>query len=366
MNIFTAMLLGSLGLAQEVPHLGTDGAEIKGPISLAVTGNLCSGSLFSSKYCSPTLEIIRDMKEAKSDSLVLLGNFVKSLSPKVWNTQISSILESSEGMSVLAVPGSTEYKNNLLQEFGDIFGTTKQDIGLNRFSGWQHIRVFDGVDSWTVLFLDSHKQEMGTKWDEQKKWLSSIVEDNKEQIVIFMDRSPKDLSGKKNEPSQELLDIIYMSTGLSQVRLVVFAGGNHIQSFLPDTSFDALYLGCGGGGKKATDLNMSNKAQVLKIHPLLQSYFYQTVLEGSYSEEVQSKLMSTGDFEGKPPKLSSKEVPAYGWCGVTFDNGLHVTQRHTIDGSSFFPALSLSFTKVKGWSKTVIAPATEESPQESK
>ena len=144
---------------------------------------------------------------------------------------------------------------------------------------------------------------------------------------------------------------MYKSTGLSQVRLVVFAGSPHIQSFLPETSFDALYLGCGGGGKKASDLKMSNKEQLLKIHPLLQSYFYQTVLEGDFSEETQSMLMSKGDYEGKTSKLSSKELPAFGWCSVSFDNGLHVSQRHTVNGDSFKTAFSLSFTKVNGWSK---------------
>ncbi|MAA79651.1 MAG: hypothetical protein CL916_10360 [Deltaproteobacteria bacterium] len=366
MNVFTIFLLGTLGFAQEVPHLGSDGAQIQAPLSLAVTGNLCTGSLFSSKYCPTTLGILRDIREEKNQGLVLLGNFVKSLSPKIWSEQISTLLNESTGMSMIAIPGSTEYKNKLLNEFGDIFGTAKQDIGLNRFAGWQHARLTDGNESWTVLFLDSHKNEMGTKWEEQKQWLSSIVEDNKEQIVIFMDQAPQELSGKKHAPSQELLDVVYQSTGLSQVRLVVFSGSTHIQSFLPETSFDALYLGCGGGGKKAIDLNINNKEQLLKIHPLLQSYFYQKVLEGDFSEDVQSQLMSSGDYVGKTPKLSSKEVPAYGWCSVSFDNGLHITQRHTLDGDSFATALSLSFTKVNGWSKKVSIIQTEESPEEPK
>ena len=358
----------SQALAEEVPHLGKDGAERTSPLSLAVVGDLCTGSLFSTDYCPVTLGIINDMRSEQMQSVVFLGDIVQSPKKKTWSKQITSLLKETAGMSVSALPGHTEYKDKVLTEFGDVFGDSKYDIGFNRFAGWQHLRVKDGSAQWTLFFLDSHKKEMGARWGEQKQWLSELMENNKDQIIVFLDQPPRELSGKSHAPSQELLDMIYERTGLSQVRLVAFSGGNHLQTFLPDTSFDALYLGCGAGGAKASSLQINNTKLDIKLHPLLHSYFIQKVGEGSFDEKTSAQLMATGDYQGKSPLLSAKDFPVFGWCGVELNNGLHVTQRHTLDGTDFSQALELSFTKVKGWTKTVKVspPAVEESQEEPK
>jgi hypothetical protein len=268
----------------------------------------------------------------------------------------------------LAIPGKAEYSQPKLEQFGLSFGESKMQIGFNRTAGWQHFRISDGDDQWTFLFLDTHKKKMGAKWKEQGTWLKEILETNKDQIVVFMDNAPNELSGKTDAASSEILGMIYESTGLSQVRLVVFSGSTHTQAFLPDSAFDALFLGCGAGGAKTKSLPFS-KGDELKIHPALQAYYIQALDVEAVDEKTMQQALAIGDFAGKPAVLNGSGFPTYGWCSISLDQGLSIEQRHTTDGETFRPALSLEFSKVNGWSVSkplnTTNPATRTSMEES-
>ena len=348
MSFLFSYLLGSFAHADELKHIGSDGSTLNAPISFAAAGNFCTGSILSSDYCSVSLGIFEDIRSSSSTGVILLGDFIKSVKPKIWANQLTTLITNLD-KPILAIPGNSEYSQPKLEQFGLSFGETKMQIGFNRTAGWQHLRIKDGKDQWTFLFLDTHKKKMGAKWKEQRIWLEGVLEQNKDQIVVFLDKPASELSGKIDRASEELMSTIYESTGLSQVRLVVFSGSEHTQAFLPDTSFDALYLGCGGGGSKAKSLPFVNGKE-FKIYPALQAYYIQALDVASVDEKTMQEALSIVDFSGKPPVLNGKGLATYGWCSISLDEGLSIEQRHTIDGTSFATALSLEFSKVRGWS----------------
>ena len=349
-----------MAFSGEMKHLGVDGDRFSAPFSVAAVGNLCTGSLFSSNYCAVSTAILKEIGQSDVQGAVLLGDFIKSPKPKIWAQQLTYLISVLGDKSILALPGHSEYAQKDLLQFGESFGSTKQDIGINRYSGWQHLRIQDGSAQWTLLFLDVFQDKMGTKWREQQNWLEGILDGNKDQIVLFLDQSPKEIPNGTHKAAQELIDFVYSQTGLSQVRLVVFSGRHSTQAFLPDTNFDALYLGCGGGGAMAQDVSFENK-DGLRLHPMLQSYYISSLETLGIDEKTKSKALGEGDFAGKPAVLDGKGFPTYGWCRISLQNGLHVSIDHTLDGTSFSSALRLSYTAMKGWTVT---PKEEESPVE--
>ena len=165
-------------------------------------------------------------------------------------------------------------------------------------------------------------------------------------VVFFVD---SDISlQNRSKASSELMSQIYDATGLSQVRLVVFAGETQTQAILPQTSFDALYLGCGGGGRKAKSLH--RKSKDISLHPMLDAFYLQALEDNNISEETKDMAYSRAKFEGKKAVYDAKEFPTYGYCSLQFDNGLTVSQHHTLAGESAKQSLHLTYTKVKGWS----------------
>ena len=343
--------LSNLAFSGDIQHLGADGTRFESPFSVAAVGNLCTGSMFSSDYCGVSSSILHDIAQSNVRGAILLGDFIKSPKPKVWAEQLTYLVSILGEKAILAVPGSSEYVQKDLMQFGETFGSQKQEIGINRYAGWQHLRVKDGGKNWTLLFLDVFQDKMGTKWKEQQNWLEGVLEGNKDQIVVFLDQAPKDLSNFSHLGSQEILDSVYSHTGLSQVRLVVFSGSNTTQAFLPDSNFDALYLGCGGGGAKTQDLAFESKNGV-RIHPLLQASYISALDNPKIDEKTKSKALRKGDFEGKPAVLDGKGFPTYGWCELSIDNGLHVSIQHTIDGVTFSKVMALSYTISNGWTFT--------------
>jgi hypothetical protein len=361
MSFLFAYLLGSFAQAEEIKHVGKDGAQLESPISFAAAGNFCTGSLISSEYCGVSLGVFQDIGASSSTGVILMGDFIKSVKPKIWAKQLTTLIAELK-KPIVAIPGDSEYSQPKLEQFGSTFGESKMEIGFNRTAGWQHFRITDGAEKWTFLIMDSHKKKMGAKWREQHIWLEGILEGNKDQIVVFLDNPPIALTKHTDAASQEIIDSIYASTGLSQVRLVVFSGSNHTQAFLPDTTFDALYLGCGGGGAKAKNLPLS-RGESIQLHPALQAYYIQTLDSVGVDEKTVQQALATGDFAGKPAVLSAKGFPTYGWCSISLDQGLSVEQRHTIDGESFKKALSLRYSKVNGWSVPKPRPTNQENQQ---
>ena len=157
--------------SSDIPLLGSDGSVLNAPFSVATVGNLCNGNFFSSDYCEVSNSILANISKSPVHGIVLLGDFIKSPNQKVWAKQLTHLITVLEGKPILAVPGTSEYKQSDLMQFGSSFGEQKQNIGINRYSGWQHIRIQDPKGNWTLLFLDVFQQKMGTKWREQKQWL---------------------------------------------------------------------------------------------------------------------------------------------------------------------------------------------------
>ena len=343
------MLWGLLAFqlyAEDVVHLGSEGDVLKAPVKLAAVGNLDTGTIFTAKYSTLTLSLLDTIKKSASSGIVLLGDIIQSTEEKAWSQQLTVLSTQLNGLPMLVLPGSQEYGQKELTTFGKSFGETKQQIGFNRTAGWQHLKIKDGKQRWTLLFLDSHKGKMGTKWKEQKRWLAKVLEGNTDEMVVFFVDSDVSLQ-HRSKASSELMSQIYDATGLSQVRLVVFSGEAQTQAILPQTTFDPLYLGCGGGGRKGKSLLRKNKE--FSLHPMLDAFYLQALEDNDISEKTKDMAYSRGKFEGKKSIYDAKEFPTYGYCSLAFDNGLKVSQYHTLDGQVTKQSLLLAFTKVKGW-----------------
>ena len=337
----TAAGLGMLCACAVHPHKIPDHAiyadeddQLTSPDTLqfAVVGNLGG---------EPTAAMISDLRrkvdQKQLDFVLLMGDTVPRSTDKDWQAFDLAWREVLDGESIpttegyrvpaLIVAGDQEYKlDKHLTGIEGAFPGTGLDIGYARVASWYHFDVRVEDEIWRFMVLDSGKQRMGSRWNEQMYWIPRATEGRYDNILLFMHDPVVSLGAETTSnldgAPMELLETVEDSSGLLKVKAVFSAQAHTSELLLPDGNRGAAMFGAGGGGGGAEDLERWGNAVDLgygdvQLEPLfdlkLQGDFDKVAQEQELSETVIEKAKATGSWEGFTGTYDADAFPLYGY-----------------------------------------------------
>ncbi len=239
------------------------------------------------------------------------------------------------------------------------------DIGYNRVATWSAFDLVTAGHTWRVLVLDSGKQRLGSRWNEQRGWIKRAVKGDYDGILVFMHDPLLDLGGRDDAMNAgggpaELLEMVEDATEMLKVR-AVFGAGRHVnQALLPDGPFGAAHIGAGGGGAPAQALrrwgpaDTAGRNEDVQLEPIfdlalmkaLDRRARQVELPGVVVDEAKAR----DSFQGFTGAYHPEHFPTYGWWQVTAYGGTLDFIFHFREPSGEFREIyRLHFDEKSGW-----------------
>ncbi len=249
-----------------------------------------------------------------------------------------------------------------LKGMGAAFRGTGADIGLNRVASWSRVDLHVGKTRWRMVFLDTNRDKLGSRWDEQLYWLPGAVSgDGYDQLIVFLSEprfsTAKSARMTRDGAAAQLLDTIDKHSDLLKLTAVFSGGPATNEAYLPTGEFGELHIvaGNGGiGGETFTRGASASEAGIddnLTLEPVftrvLLSAFSAAAKDLELGDKVKEAVAGT---EGKPPEFPGGDFPVQGWWSVTLGElGMSVTFRMRAHDGSFSDAYKAVWTSKGGW-----------------
>jgi hypothetical protein len=328
-----------------------DGQEFveRGAVQLALVGDMrpaMSADAAKSRVPTPdtagrvALDISEAVQRGDVDAVVLLGDMVPFSTTRNWQgftRTWSPLLAGSEPpepgrmrVRTLPVAGNHDrYGDKNLVGFGAAFPGVGQDIGYGRVASWWYTDIVTRGTRWRLLALDSDKDAMGTRWQEQEKWLLEALKGDYDQLVVLMHHPRWTLASHQvadeHDAPSELLATIEDVTEIGQL-VAVFAGHAHTNEvYLPGGPLGELYVVAGGGGSPADSLPRWGVADGadLKLEPIFDKAVGKAFERWSetrkVSQELQDKATGAGAWAGYTATYDARAMPIQGWWRMELD-----------------------------------------------
>jgi hypothetical protein len=378
-------LLGACGVdAAKVPAheaFAAHGATVErtGSLSFAVVGATV-GFLPGVRGESPAAaELVQDIRAQASvrglEFVVLTGGEVRRSTTAEWKgfgDRWGDVLlsgrasENKARKPVLAMPGASELAmDRRLRGFGAAFPDQMIDIGFGREASWGYFDAKVAGKTWRFLFVDSHRQAMGSRWKEQMFWLPSAVKsDAYDNLLVFMPDPRVTLAeGSTMDPDDgpsELLDVVEEHANVGAL-MGVFSGGPRTnEAYLPSGAFGEIYVVAGNGGIGGQDLNRWGAADDAGFKDvnldvgldlgLIGELDSWAADEGRIPEAVLDKAKARGSWEGFTGVLDGDAFPVQGWWQVDLkDDRMQVGFRVRHYDGTFRDVYKVRFDRSKGW-----------------
>ncbi|MFT7519164.1 MAG: hypothetical protein ACI9MC_001304 [Kiritimatiellia bacterium] len=383
----------SVGLTLVVAGCGVDPAKVpshavyakhgdvvktKGKVSFAVVGTTRSVAYGVRGEPTVPAETIADVRSQLAvrglDFVVLTGGFVRRSTNDEWNAFDARWKDLLDGQTtsdnksrraVLPLPGPGELlADRRLQGYGAAFPDAGAPIGYNRVASWSHVDVDLGKTTWRLLFLDSNKSALGSRWNEQLFWLPKVIaDDSYDKLVVFMSDPRLTLAqGEKMNRGgapTELIDIIEEEAGVMKLMAVVSGGPATNEMFLPSGIFGEAYVVAGNSGIGMPTLLKAGAADVAGYKDVGLDPFFDTALMGEFNtwsedlefpETVINKAKSRGEWETYTGRYDGDSFPVTGWWVVTLEGeDVELTFRMRRHDGSFHDLYVSRFKRGKGW-----------------
>lgn len=358
-----------------------DGGELNLPdgMSFAVVGNtrpnstlLDKGAVFDGSAADGVVGDIlaQGMLGNPLTFLIHTGDMVVSSSTGNWkkfDQQFVGLLDGSSPppsatrrIPVIPVAGDRDCERDPeCKNFAATFAGFGSPIGYGRVATWQSFDLVVGTGMrWRVLILDSNKKGLGSRWNEQKAWVSQAVQGDYSGLLIFMHEPAfSSVAGDVDKNSQALLELIAEHARLLSVKAVFSAGPHHSQAFAPEGGFGPLHIGTGGGGAPASHVPRGVKgATTDQSHDPTFSKGLDALV-GAWrtqptppADKSIDEAMGTGTYEGYPRRMDAGDFPTYGWWKVgVAPTGLELTWRARQPNGAFMAQASWAWTEADGW-----------------
>ena len=351
---------GHMLYADEEDQLTHDGGEL----SFAVVGNLESEEQVTKDLVG---ELRRRVDKKELDFVLLTGDAVPMSSTKTWQAFDKLWREVLDGESipttegyrvpVVAVTGDREYVGDkkLLGMEGSFpgYGT---DIGYNRVASWFHfdVRVDDAI--WRFLVVDTNKDKLGSRWNEQMYWIPRATEGRYDKILVFMHHPPltlaKDTDSNNAGAPLELLEAIEDGSGLMKVKAVFSGQPKTTEVMLPDGKLGTAFFTAGGGGADAEELERWGNASAQGYGDIMLDPFFDLKLQGDFEKEARAgewpeqvidKAKASGTWEGFTAAYDPKYFPLYGYWMVTISGDDLAASYRMYDGGDFDEVYRIDF-----------------------
>lgn len=310
-------------------------------------------------------QIFSDIAGAQPEFVVLMGDMVRSGRVPEYK-KLREAAAPIAAARVIPVVGDQEVERDpQLETWAQYFPGAGADIGFNRVGSWMWFDVKTQAHIYRFLILDSNKQSMGSRWQEQLNWLPSALEGRFESLFVFVHHPMLELGGQepKMNPqgvTKELLDIVELGVELNQIR-AIFSAGTHVSSVIrPDGPFGTLYVGAGGGGAPADDLSRWYFAEAAGLNQDvgLEPVFDMAVLNALRAVDddqpvpraVMDQATASGAFDGFRGVVQAKHMPTHGWFDVSLEGeNVRIAFRHRTPNGEISQRYSIQFSKDGGW-----------------
>ncbi len=352
------LILASLALALDTKKVPTqdiflDDGQTKtyeSTVEFAVVGSTRDGlpeERASKRVSTPKVQaqvaadISAAIQEGKVEFLVLGGDVVTASTVAGWKSFTKSWVEVISGSEppeggklrtrVLPVPGAREVAgDDRYFGFGAAFPGVGADIGYNRVGTWYHVDLAVGGHTWRLLFVDSNKASLGSRWDEQTAYIEKVlVEEEYESLVVFMHHPLLTLApgqaANAGEAPEELLAFIDGNTKVGALR-AVFAGAPHAtEVFQPRGKFGELYVNAGGGGAPADNTVRWGHAEAAGFPDIKLETTFDFALLREFEKQAEARACSpvamehaksTDSWAGFPGEYEASCMPTQGWWNV--------------------------------------------------
>lgn len=328
-----------------------DGQEraFKGAVSFAVVGD--SREAFPGDravgrvpVAGAEAAIVADIAKAvQSEGLefvALTGNMVAGSTTLGWKTfakDWNPVLAGSElsetgGVRVRVVPaaGVNDREGDpRLEGWGAAFPGAGADIGYNRIASWYHFDLKSRGKTWRVLVLDSDKQNLGSRWDEQMAWVPKVLDGGYDSVIVLMNQPLLTLANK-HEPNEgggpkELLAAVEDATPVGAVKVVFSGQSGANEAFLPGGRYGEMYVNALSGAPAST-LSRWGHAKEVGYEDLRLESMYDLALIRSFDTWAQAKSFpepvidhakARGSYEGFVGEYDASYFPVQGWWNVT-------------------------------------------------
>ncbi len=362
--------------------LADDGGEIApgGPVQLAIVGDMrptIGADAAKGRVNTPYTEarIVGDIstyvQRGDVDGVVLLGDLVPYSSTRTWKhfaQDWSSLLSGSEfpqpgvlRTRTLPVAGNHDrIGDGRLVGFGASFPGVGQEIGFGRVASWQASDVVTKKRRWRLLLLDSDKSALGTRWEEQLRWLDGALEGEYDGVLVFMHHPRYTLARGQtadwNKAPSELLQHVEDGTKLGMIK-AVFAGHAHTtEVFLPSGPLGEIYVTAGGGGSPADSLP---RRGVVEGKDLALAPSYDLALQkavdrwseaGKLPQALVDKAQGSGAWQDFIGEYDVKGMPVQGWMQLELDGpDLALTFRMIGPDGALADAWAATWDPKSGW-----------------
>lgn len=376
-SILLALALAGVNPAKIPSHVlfADDGAkvEVEGSVAFALVGNTTGETT--------TPVILKDIAAAANKDggprfVVLLGDMVDQASTSGWtdfdkrfdDLLDGATLQDQPGVRVPAIPvaGTNEGAGDPgYVGLGAAFPGIGQDIGYNRVATWYAYDVLSAGHAWRFVVLDADRKRLGSRWDEQLRWLKGAVEGDYTGMIVLMHDSLFNATGNKaslatDANASALLQALDAEIDERKLKVVFSAGNASTEVFQPGGPLTTLYVNAGGGGAPVGDvLRQVRPPEGKGGEPLsLESNFDATLSESlarwnraaPVDPAVMDKARGAGDFEGLAGRVDGAAAPTWGWWMARID-GPNLTLNYRIwtpDGT-LEPAWTGTVGERTGW-----------------
>lgn len=347
-------------------------------VSLAVVGATRSVAYGARAEPSGPAELIADVRSESAvrglDVIVLTGGFVRRSTPDEWkrfDKRWGDLIDSERPSDnkarrpVLAMPGAGELLGDKrLVGFGAAFPGIGEDIGHNRTASWGAFDLQVGRATWRLLFVDTHKQALGSRWKEQLFWLPKAVSEGEyDRLLVFMPDPRVTLAegatmNQSGAPA-ELIEMIEEYAGFNKLAAVISGGPSTNELILPSGAFGEAYVVAGNGGLSGPTLLRAGPADSagyrdISLEPmfdlaLIKEFDRQSETQ-EFSEEIIDKAKGRGSWESYTPRIDGSAMPVQGWWIVELQGEtLTLTFRMRRPDGTFFDMHTLERGPRGGW-----------------
>lgn len=279
--------------------------------------------------------------------VALLGDLVRTSSTWQWRSfsrDWSAVLAGTElpesgALRVRTVPVAGNHDrvyDNRLRGFGAAFQGVGADIGYGRVATWYSFDEEVLGYTWRFLVVDSDKEALGSRWNEQLRWLEQTTgEDTEYDALIVLMHHPlvtlaTNMESNEGGGPRELLGLIEDHSRISALRMV-FAGHSHTNEvFLPNGTLGELYLNAGGGGSPADSLRRWGPADAagfkdVQLEPIfdlaLIKEFGRWAETRAFPQNIIDKARGDGSYEGFTAEYDAGYFPIQGWWDIGLGKG---------------------------------------------
>jgi hypothetical protein len=364
-------------------------------VAIAIVG-ATHASIAGIPGVQPSAPFIKDVSDQAAirdvELVALTGDYVRRSTTSEWKAfdeqwkevlRGSTLSDNKGRKKVAPMPGTHERMGDgRMKGFGAAFENVGAPIGYNRVGSWYYFDVKTKGKVWRLLFLDTHKASLGSRWQEELFWLPKVVSEQAyDSLLVFMPDPLVTLAAgtpmDADDGPSELLATIDENTEIGKLVAVIAGGAPTNEAFLPSGNFGELYIVAGNSGVPGADLarwgngdaadfpgtvktsSGGQQGRDVNLEPMfvvaLMKEFDAWAGPKKFPEQVIDHAKARGIYATPPPSgvYDGDLFPVQGWWIVELEgkNVVFTFRMRDADGK-FRDVYSIRYEKMNGWMST--------------